>query len=163
MFVRLTTQYICDILQHEMDLTDDQIWIYNQKQNIPHTQGLFISVGQMGIVAYGVNRRPEGTTEKLSQMLQEIISIELYSNDTSALTSLSNVLGALSSTYSIKMQEEKGFKIGAVPTSINDTSFLEGTAILYRLSLTYKVLRAYEVQKDIEYFSTFTKDVKTEN
>jgi hypothetical protein len=162
MTARLTTQFICDILAHEMGLTDDQIWIYNQKQDIPPGTGLFVSVGQMGITVYGANRKTEGITEKLSQMLQETLSIEIYSNDTSALSSLPAVIGALGSTYSLQTQEKYGFKIGAIPTTINDTSFLEATAILYRLSLTIKVLRAYEAQKDIEYYGTFSESVKTE-
>ena len=160
--MRLTTQLLCDILIHDLGLTNDQIWLYNQKQDIPSGSGLFISVGSMGVTTYGANRKIEGTTERLSQMFQETINIEIYSNDTSALLALPNVVGAFGSTFSLQTQEKYGFKIGSLPTTINDSSFLEATAILYRLSITIRVLRAYETQNDIEYFSTFEEKVKTE-
>jgi len=160
---RLTILHICDILQDQMSLTDDQIWIYNEKQDIPTDPGLHISVGQMGITPIGNNRKFLGTTEKISQTYQETIAIEVFSKDTSALSALPQVLGALASTYSIQIQERYGFKISTVPTTVNDTSFLENTAIVYRLSITIRVIRAYEVTKDVEYYEHFENTITSES
>lgn len=160
---RLTILHICDILKSELSLSNDRIWIYNQKQDIPTAAGLFIAVGQMSIVPYGSNRRFIGATEKTSQMFQEVLTIEAYSRDTSALSASQSIISALNSTLSIQTQERYGFKIAEIPSTINDTSFLESTAILYRVSLTIRVLRAYESQKDIQYYETFSNDILTED
>lgn len=161
-----TVKLIADIIQTSLGLTDDQIWIYNQRREIPPGKGLFVVVGNMGIVPYGVNNRPVavdgGIVESLSQSFQETLSINLYSNDTSALTRVSEVIGALNSTYSQQIQTSSGFKIGFVATSVADTSFLEGTSQLYRFTVTLRVLRSYNSTSSIDYYDTFQTKAYTE-
>ena len=39
---------ICKILQKQLDLTDKQIWIYNQKRDIPNDFGVYYVVNYLG-------------------------------------------------------------------------------------------------------------------
>jgi hypothetical protein len=157
--VKLTVQIVCDILKTGLGLDDEHIWIYNQRRDIPTGDGIFVTVGVQSIVPYGNNRRSVATSggmaEEVSQQFQETLSINVFSHDNAAAMRLGEVLGALNSTYSAQRQAAESFQLAAVPTSINDTSFLEGTSILYRFSITVRAIRAYSTQGAIEYFDTF--------
>lgn len=162
----LTVQYICDILKTELALRDGDIWIYNQRREIPIDKKFYIIVGSVGLKPIGVTRRNSATTDglndDLSQVFQEQIYIELFSQDTSAPENLPRVIGALNSTYSEQVQEKYGLKIGQVPVTINDISSLEGTSILYRFNITLNVIRAYDQTGEVDYYNTFTEKTYNE-
>ena len=162
----LTVQYIADILQKGLALPEGRVWIYNQRRDIPSDDGLCVVVGVMGIKPFGVNNRftgaTDGATETLSQQFQETISIQAFSRSTVALERMGEIVGALHSTYAEQVQEAAGFKIGAVPTTINDVSGQEGAAMLFRLAITVNVIRAYSTEAPVEYYDTFSSETKTE-
>ncbi len=159
----ITAQYICDIIQKYMNLCDNQIWIYNQRTKIPPSEGLFVVVGLMSTVPYGNNNKfKSGTTgygQEISQMMQETISINMFSYDTTAVERMPELVGSFHSIYSQQVQEKVGMQIGVVPTAINDTSYLEATAYLFRQTITLRVLRAYSKIVDSDYYDKFTTEV----
>lgn len=160
----ITAQIICNIIQQYLDLSDEQIWIYNQRRKIPPTEGLFIVVGLMSTVPYGNNLRflvgsGSGLEQEISQMMQETLSINMFSYDLSAIERMPEVMGAMQSVYSEQIQEKYAMQIGVVPTNISDTSFVEASAILYRQTLTLRVLRAYSKISQAEYFDDFKTDI----
>jgi hypothetical protein len=162
----LTLQIIADILQKGLGLSEQRIWIYNQRREIPADTGLFIVVGQLGRKPYASIRKSEytisGLSEKLAQSFQEQIFIEAFSADTSALERLPQIVGCLNSTYSEQRQEYYGMKIAAIPATINDISSLEGTAILYRFNMTFNVLRTYESIAPIDYYDSYQHEIYNE-
>ena len=155
-------QRIADILQKSMALEADQVWTYNQRRSIPTTSGLFISVQRMGLRPYGNNSKSNGDTVTASQMMQEAVTINLFSRDTSALDRLPEALAALRSPYSEFVQGRDGFRIGAVPVSVLDASGLEGSSLLYRTVVTVNVLTCYEQTTDTTYFDPDTIDFSIE-
>jgi len=152
----LTVQYIAKILQTQLGLDDQHIVVYNQRHEVPSDGSLYIVVGMMGFVPFGSQRfmipTEDGMREETCQQFQETITIEAFSRDTSALEKYGNILGALKSTYAQQLQEEVGFHIGVIPTTMNDTSFLEGASLLYRVSTTIRVLRAYGQNRTVDYY-----------
>ena len=154
----LAVQWVCDIIQTVMGLTDDQIWIYNQKKPIPNSAGLFVVVGIVDAKPYAVNVRNLGVSKEVRSVhMRETIGIDLFSSDLSAATQVAQLVGSLNSTYSAQVQEQYGFKIASVPQAVNNTSELEGSAMLTRFTVTTVLLTAYEYDTTpIEYYNTFS-------
>lgn len=167
MTTRVTPQIICDILARGMGLGKDQIWIYNQRRSIPEDKRLYVVVGIAGLKAYGNNNRnawttgptgPSGETgatsyqDQLTQYMLETISIDLFSYTQESLQRYNEVLGSLRSTYSQQIQELMGMKIAEVPISMNDVSFVEGAALIYRINITLPVFRKYDMILNADYY-----------
>lgn len=164
--MRITPQIICDILKKCMSLSDDQIWIYNQRRSIPEDKRLYVVVGIIGIKPYANNNRIESTTEGLQdnlyQLVQEMISIDLISYTTEAMERYSEVLGSLRGTYSQQQQELLGLKIAEIPQSVNDISAVEGAALIYRVNVTLPVLRKYGMLLTAPDYDTFAVEIYDE-
>jgi hypothetical protein len=156
----LTVQYIAQIIQKTLGLDAEHIVIYNQRHEVPSDGSLYVVVGMMSYSPFGSQRYlvpvSGGLKEELCQQVQETITIEAFSKDTSAIERAPEIIGSLNSTYAQQLQEQIGFKIGIIPTTMNDTSFLEGASLLYRVSMTLRVLRAYGQQKTISYYDQFS-------
>jgi hypothetical protein len=161
----ITAQIICDIIQKYMGLCDKQIWIYNQRKKIPPSEGLFVVVGNISAVPYGNNNKyvplGDGYGQEISQMMQELLSVNMFSYDTSAVERMPELIGSFSSIYCQQKQDEIGFRIGVVPGGVQDTSALEASAILFRQTITLKVLRAYSKISAGEYFDKYKLDIET--
>lgn len=159
----ITAQILCKIIQRYMSVEDDQIWIYNQRRKIPPSENLFIVVGLMSSVPYGNNSRitgdVHGLNQEISQMIQETFSINMFSYTTEAIERLPELIGSFNSIYSQQTQSKYGMKIGFVPSSVSDTSFLEASAILYRQTVTLRVLRAYSKISEGDYYDQFSTEV----
>ena len=54
-----------------------------------------------------------------------------------------------------QQMEQASMSIGYLPTSMNDISRLEGTAILNEYALTVRVLVAYDRVAPVDYFDQF--------
>jgi len=160
----ITAQIICNIIQNYLDLSEEQIWIYNQRRKIPPTEGLFVVVGLMSTVPYGNNVKflvgsGSGLEQEISQMMQETLTINMFSYDLSALERMPECIGSFQTVYSEQMQEKYAMQIGVVPTNVSDTSFVEASAILYRQTITLRVLRAYSKISQAQYFDEFKTDI----
>jgi hypothetical protein len=164
MTIRTTPQILCDIIKNGLSLKDDQIWIYNQRREIPTDKKLYIVVGLMSSVAYGnINLLTTAATESLHQYMKETLTINIFSYTQEAQEKYSMVLGSMMSTYSQQQQELLGLKIFPIPVSINDVSLVEGASLLNRMSITLQVLRKYDMILDKEYYDDFEDiDIHTE-
>lgn len=157
MTIRITPQIICDIIKNGLSLKDDQIWIYNQRREIPEEKKLYIVVGMISAIPYGNTYVvPESMQDNLNQYIRETISIDLFSYTTEAQEKYPMVLGSLMSTFSVQKQELNALKIFPIPVSINDVSHVEGPALLNRISITLQVLRKYDMLLDTEYYDRIT-------
>lgn len=159
----LTVQYVCKIIQTVMGLEDGQIWIYNQRRLVPNTKGLFVIVGMIDSKPYGVNLHNMGTENEIRTVhMKETISIDLVSYDLTAPTRLAELIGAIHSTFSQQTQEQYGFKLASNPTSVLNTSEVEGSAMVNRFTVTTVALTAYDSNSPIEYYDTFSLETLTE-
>ena len=149
-------QIVADILKKTLGLTSDQIWIYNQRRNIPTTSGLNITIGRVAIQPYGNNQVQSGSTLSSGQWFQESIAIDMFSKNTEAVDRVHEVVGALGSPLSSFIQQQTGISIARVPSSIVDTSALEGAGMLFRTTITINVLTAYEQTLGATYFDPDT-------
>lgn len=157
---------ICNILQTQLGLTNDQIWIYNQKRDIPNDFGTYIVVDYVGQRIIGNVRKEyengEGLFEYQSVHNLANYSVEVFSRGNGARDMRDHVLMALNSTYSQQVQEANGFQIARNSFQVTNTSEVEGVAELNRYSISFNVTYMTETTKSIAYYDTFSKEVITE-
>lgn len=157
---------ICRILQNQLNLTDKQIWIYNQKRDIPNDFGMYFVVNLQGQRVIGNVRREVAT---ISGMMEEqsvhnlaVFSVDIFSRSPQVREMMDLAIMALNSTYSQQIQEAKGFQIARNSFQVTNTSEVEGVAELNRYSISFNVTYMSETTKSISYYDTFSKEVITE-
>ena len=159
-------KYVCDILQKQLDLADSQVWIYNEKVNIPNDFNMYIVVDYQGQRIIGNVRReeptPNGLIERQALHSMAILRLDLFSRGKIARINKDLVIMALNSTYSQQVQEAHGFQIARNSFQVTNTSEVEGTAELNRYSISFNVTYVTETSKSISYYDTFSKEVITE-
>lgn len=152
---------VADIIQSEMELGNDRVYLYNQKWRIPPDEGLFVVVGFLGAKAFGAKTEYENdpVTQELVEVQsvnqQETYTVDLFSRDSSARQRKQEVILALNSTFAQQMQEENTFKIANLPSTFNDVSALEATAILNRYQLVFNALVVYRKVKNVQFYDSF--------
>ena len=152
---------VADILQAELSLKNDRVFLYNQKWNIPPDQDLFVVVGFQSAKPFGVKSQYENDpvsgdlVEVQSVNQQETYTIDLISRDHSARMRKQEVILALNSTAAQQAQEQYSFKIANLPTTFVDVSDLEASALLNRYRLAFNVLVVYRKVKSVDYFDQF--------
>jgi hypothetical protein len=150
------------ILEHELNLKNDQVVLTNQKFNIPPDDRLYVAVELMGSRPFGVKTAYEADPitgellEAQSVNCQEMYSVLAYSKGPTARQRHWEIAPALGSTFAQQQQEEHSFKIGYLPR-MTDVSGLDGTSRLNRYRLTFVALAAYRKTKPVEYFDQFAQ------
>ena len=154
---------ICKILQTQLNLTDKQIWIYNQKRDIPNDFGVYLVVNYQGQRIIGNIRKEIATEDGLMEYQSvhnlAVFSVDIFSRSPRVREMRDLAIMALNSTYSQQVQEEKGFQIARNSFLVTNTSEVEGVAELSRYSISFNVTYMSETSKSITYFDTFTKQI----
>lgn len=157
---------ICKILQKSLDLSDKQIWIYNQKRDIPNDFGVYFVVSYTGQKVIGNTRREvptiNGLVEYQSVHNLANFAIDVFSRGNVARDMRDQVIMALNSTYSQMVQEANGFQIARNSFNVTNTSEIEGVAELNRYTISFNVTYMSETTRNIDYFDSFSKEVITE-
>lgn len=161
--IRPTVSIVREIIKDQLSLSDEQIWIYNQRIKIPDTKGLFISISRLGSKVYANNSSYVGNTSDLTENLYvsnlETISIDLISQDTSALEYYPDVMMSLRSTKAQYMAETYGMRFDSIPFSSTDLSSQEGTSMIYRININFPVYRTYYMTKTVDYYDSFSDNI----
>ncbi len=150
---------LADIIRQEMGLANDQVYLWDQKFDIPNDYRLYIAIGVQSAKPFGTSRDMDtsgvGIIETMSVNMQATASIDLLSRGPDARDRKEEVLLALKSTYSIQQQDAYGFMVAPHTVGFVNLSELDGPAIPYRfnlsLNLQYKVTKA----RVIEYYDNF--------
>lgn len=152
---------ICDILKVGMNLQDDQIWIYNQKVDIPNDKRLYVVVSLKTETVIGNNIEEKDVTSGQDEVIwSNIVSdvgIELFSYNVNALNRRYEVLSSMRSTYSVQKQEELNCNIGRRPIAFFDSSFLAPSARLYSFYFMYRITHVENSARPIEYYDDFSR------
>jgi hypothetical protein len=162
--VKITLDFIRDIIIHELELQEDQVVIYNQKWMIPNDDRLYITVEYNGTPKTIASRNSfNSETQEEEQVIntQENIVLGILSRGIIALQRKEEVIMALGSIYSQQTQEANSFQIGYV-APIQNLTKLEASALLYRFDIPFNVLAWYEKSKTVDFYDSYTGRVKTE-
>ena len=162
---REPVKIIADIISHEMNISPDRIFIYNDGRELPKDDNLYIVLSVMSRPPFGVKsswkETETGLVEVQTLNVQETIIASAVSKNTDARTRAYEVQMAVNSVFSEKQQELYGCHISMI-APVRDMSFLENTARLNRFDTEITVLAAYQKIKDIDYFNTIQISSKFE-
>lgn len=168
MALTLTVQILADIIREGMGLEMDQVWVYDQRRELPKDDRVYAVTHLIGMQPYGNNRRlvPGSDTlvQQRTQHMQETISVAVFSRSVNVLGQYPIALSAIVGDYSAKAQIQYGMAIGSIPMSFADTSYRDGAAMIYRATMTLRVLRGYTtVPGEVDFYTTFTSETTTED
>lgn len=155
---------ICDIIKTYMNLTDEQIWLFNSNYLIPNTSGIFVVVQDIGSKTYGLTFKESVNDdnelqEEISKMTQKIVQIDMYSKTKEAYERQDEIIMAINSNISEQTQEKYQFKIANIELSTVNTSYQEGGYMLNRFTWTLNALYGKSISKSIDYFDKFEKEI----
>ena len=153
---------VCDILKVGMNLKNDQIWIYNQKVDIPNDKRLYVVVSLKNETVIGNNIETKATNtseeETVWTNLVTDVGIELFSYNVNALNNRYAVLSSMRSIYSVQKQEELNCNIGRKPIAFFDSSFLSPSARLYSFYYLYRITHVEKiVSRETDWYEDFSR------
>lgn len=161
-----TLNILKQIIDVEMEMSPNRVWAYNGNQNLPQDNDMFIVLSFIGKMPYYNNSKQittgNGIKEYQSIGINESILISVVSKSIEARERCYEVLLALKSQYSQKIQEKYHIHISTINDCL-DSSFLEATARLNRFDIRCNVIRSYSKIKDIDYYDKFSFNIKVEN
>lgn len=152
-------ELLCDIIEKEMGLENGQVYLYNQKINIPSDSRLYIAVGVLSPKPFSnSNKMVEsdfGLNSVQSVNMQALVSIDILSRSTEALNRKEEVILALNGNYAQSQQELNSFYLGKITTGFTNLSEIDGAAIDYRFNLSLNIQYTITKTKAVDYFDTF--------
>ena len=149
----------CDIIKEGMELDAKQVYLYNQKINIPTDSDVYVAVGVLSCKPFS------NTIEYLDdQSIQTTnfmasLSIDILSRSIDALNRKEELIMALNSQYARQQQEKNSFGIAKISSTFNNLSEIEGAAIPYRFNLSVNIQYYVKKVKDIDYFDNFSEGI----
>lgn len=147
---------LCDIITQELGIDPARVVVYNQNWEPPADSGLYIivSTGQFTTVG-NTNRFDPDTNEEVKSVSGYTeLAIEITSKDRSALERKEEIIMALTSTYSVRQQEDSNIKIFR-SGDILDLSFIEGASALHRFRVPVRITSVKEKRTAIEPIDKF--------
>jgi hypothetical protein len=159
-----TLDYLRDIIKTEMDIVDKRINIFNQKFDIPNDKFLFVTIGYKYSKIYSsrnITLSGVGSDFTEYQLIntQEHLYIDLFSRGLEALQRKEEAVQALYSVYSQQQQEAGSFRIFRI-ANIQDLSYLEGSAILYRFQIPVVVFSQYSKTLSPDFYDAFPVSIE---
>lgn len=155
-------ELVCDIIKTEMELTDNQVWIWDQKVKTPNDSRLYIAVGVISCKPFANGLRLDGSGAGLvgvqSTNFQATLTIDAFSRSLAALNRKEEILMALASQYAEQQQAANSFRIFPITTNFINVSEVDGAAIPYRFTLTVNMQYFVTKTKEQEFFDTFEED-----
>lgn len=161
-----TQSLIAGLLRAYMELTTEQVVVYNQKWKIPNDDRLYITVSSIGpnksygatvAQADGPDKQNPALIETVAVATREMIAIDIYSRGQGAVDRKEEILMALASSPMQQLCEEYAIKVARIPLTFADLSGIEGVARLNRFHLAFAVLRTRTKSTAIVYYDQFAK------
>jgi hypothetical protein len=151
----------CDILQNQLGLANDHIYVWNQKLMEPTDYNLYIAVSVFNSKPFGNTNYFNGATQQSIQSINmlDTLQIDAISRGPSARDNRANILMALNSNYSEQQQECNSFKIGTLPanSSFINLSHTDGAAIPYRFQIQVNMQYFVQLIQSVNYYDTFNQ------
>lgn len=153
-------ELVCDILQTELELPDNHVYLWDQKIMAPKDDDLFIAVGIISCKPFGNTNNffsdNDGLNQKQSINMQATLSIDIISRGVEARDRKEEVLMASVSDYAISQMELNSFYFAILPQSMVNLSQLDGAAIPYRFNIAANLQYFVTKTKPIAYYDTYT-------
>lgn len=151
----------CEIIQKELGLDSDHIYLWDQKIMQPKDSGLYVAVGIQRCRPFGNTNQPDssgsGVDAVQSVNMLVTLSVDAISRGLEALRRKEEIIMALASDYSRFQQAANSFNIGTIPPGgqFVNLSHLDGSAIPYRFSISVNMQYFARRVKPVPYFDDF--------
>lgn len=160
MLIGTPLQLFCDIIANQLGLSRDQVYLWDQKINIPIDDRLYVAVSILTCKPFGNSALPNGAGSGLdfvqSTNFMATLNVNILSRSTQARDRKEEVILALQSYYAQSQQEINGFYVAKLPTAFVNLSQEDGAAIPYRFIISVNVQYAFRKILPVPYFDTFT-------
>lgn len=153
---------VVDIIQTSMGLAQDQVYVYNQKYQIPNDNRIYIAVGILNSKPFGNGvALPDGSGSGLiitqTVNMRSVLSIYMLSRGPDALYQQPQLVMALNSNYSISQQQFCSFKIFPISNSLVSVSQGDGSAIPYVYNMACTAIYFVSNAQSVPYYSVFSE------
>lgn len=159
-------EYIVDIIRKEMNLDQQNIWIYSQNRKIPpQSQELYVTVGCVDFLPISSKSRynPDSNTEIQTVYGRASVQVDILSRSREARIRRAELLMALNSYYSKEVQDKHQFRIFELPARFLNTSSLEGGSEINRFSLVIRAMISEDKIKETPYYDQFSGNIWAED
>jgi len=151
----------CNILQNQLGLDNQHIYLWDQKLNEPKDYGLYIAVSILHSKPFGNTNYWNGSTQQTIQSVNmlDMLQIDAISRGPAARDNRANILIALNSQYAEQQQEFNSFFIGKLPygANFNNLSQIDGAAIPYRFQIQVTLQYFVKLIQNADYYDTFNQ------
>ncbi len=152
---------VCDILQNQLALDSNHIYLWEQKIFEPTDHGLYVAVSVPSCRPFGnVNyyQSGSGLTSCQYVAMSARLDFDIISRGPDARDRKEQVLLALYSTYSLQQQDACSFSLGRLPPGVGfiNLSGIDGAAIPYRYKISCNMTYAVQQQTAADYFNSFS-------
>jgi len=151
----------CDILQHELNLDNNHVYLWGQKLFQPSDAGLYIAVSVASCKPFGSSNEivpgATGMNQIQSVNMQATLDLDLISRGPQARDRKEEVILALVSQYAQQQQEANAFRIGRLPAGSRfiNLSPIDGAAIPYRFRVSINLIYSTRTTQQAQHFDTF--------
>lgn len=159
----------CEIIQREMGLSSDRVYLWDQKLFQPIDNDLYIAISVPSAKPFANTVKTDGSGSGLKAIqvvnMLATIDIDILSRGPAARDRKEEVVLAFNSIYAQSQQEINSFYIGKLPPGARflNLSEVDGAAIPYRYRISVNLQYAVTKTKAVPYFDTFENAAVTTN
>lgn len=147
---------LADIVQNELGVADDHIWVYDENVEAPKDKGIYLMVITGTAKRLGVTNYFDSNTNeevKSVSIMQEYF-VEITSKDRTALQRKEEVDMAFKSTYAVEQMELQQVQILRTG-DVLDLSFVEASKALKRYRVPCVMFYVKVKRTAVPYFDQF--------
>jgi hypothetical protein len=146
----------CDVLQNQLGLDSNHVYLWDQKIFQPTDSGLYIAISIESCKPFSNNNysNPDGSTTQVVNMYN-MLGLDIISRGPAARDMKELVILALNSTYAQQQQEANQFYIGKISTGFINLSHIDGAAIPYRFRISCALQYVVSLTPTVPYYDTF--------
>lgn len=151
---------VCDIIQTQMNLPNDHIFLWDQKIFQPTDSNLYVIVSLQSCKPFGNTNKTLSTDGSMVNQFVSMyakIDIDMISRGPYARDQKEFVVMALNSIYSQQQQEANGFYLGKLPLTggFINLSQIDGAAIPYRYRISFAMQYQANLTQSVPYYDSF--------
>jgi len=153
-------ELVCDIVRNQLALANDQVWLWQQKVNIPSDSRSYVVVGIQSNKFFGNKPDYQGGSASFvavqSVNVQQKLTLDIFSRSLAPSTGIELIELALASPYAEQQMELNSFFVAPLSESVINIGVIDGAAIPYHFQMRANLQFASTLQSSPSYFSSFS-------
>lgn len=156
-------KHLAKLIQDYMELPDGKVYLSNEKIMMPTDGSFHITLNFLNLKAIGHSRTQKVVADVMSEEIATnmygVVAIDIFGRTFDVVTRKEEIIQAFNSTVCRESQLKNCFMVASMPTSFNNISEADGSAILYRFQSTFAVQFISTTTKNgLDYYDNFRKE-----